>query len=149
MVDKENRLKAASLIQAFRQGGITNDQFVHAFPHSHDQAIQAISSMLWFCYDDLHVHRLAGKHALTVEGETMVDRCILFLNTNLEYSGETNFASLLAPLKKILALGNTESPKEAHFVRENPPNRRRPRIPETRCRDGQGAARRAIQDASR
>jgi hypothetical protein len=101
MVDTENRLKAASLIQDFRDGNITNEEFVSAFPRSEDKAIQAIGSMLWFCYDDLHEHRLTGKHALTVEGEKLVDRCILFLNTNLEYFGETGFTSILAPVKKF------------------------------------------------
>ena len=101
MLDKENRLKAATLIQDFRQGRITNDEFVAAFPRSQDRAIQAISKMLWFCYDDLREHRLTGKHALTAEGEMLVDRCILFLNTNLEYTGKTNFVDFLAPVKKL------------------------------------------------
>jgi hypothetical protein len=52
-------------------------------------------------YDDLHEHCLTGKHALTSEGEMLVDRCILFLNTNLEYMGEINFISFLAPIKKL------------------------------------------------
>jgi hypothetical protein len=101
MVDTKNRLKAASLIQDFREGSITNDEFVSAFPRSQDKAIQAISSMLWFSYDDLHEHHLTGKHALTVEAEKLVDRCILFLNSNLEYSGQTSFISFLGPLKKF------------------------------------------------
>jgi hypothetical protein len=101
MLDKENRLKVASLIQDFRQGRVTNDEFVAAFPRSQDKAIQAISSMLWFCYDDVHEHRLTGKHALTAEGEMLVDRCVLFLNTNLEYTGTTNFIGFLAPVRKL------------------------------------------------
>ncbi len=101
MLDKESRLKAANLIQSFRQGRITNDEFVAAFPRSQDKAIQAIGSMLWSCYDDLHEHRLSDKHALTAEGELLVDRCILFLNTSLEYSGKTNFTDFLAPVRKL------------------------------------------------
>jgi hypothetical protein len=101
MLDKENRLKVANLIQAFRHRRITNDEFVAAFPRSQDKAIQAIGSMLWFCYDDLHEHRLSDKRALTAEGELLVDRCILFLNTSLEYSGKTNFTDLLAPVRKL------------------------------------------------
>jgi hypothetical protein len=83
MMDKASRLKAANLIQDFRQGKITNDEFVRAFPRSDDKAVKAIGSMLWFCYDDLHEHRLIGKHALSADGEMLVDRCILFLNTDL------------------------------------------------------------------
>lgn len=105
MLDKENRLKAARLIQEFRQGYITNYQFVDAFPRSEDKAIQAISSMLWFSYDDVREHRLTGKRALTAEGEMLIDRCILFLNTNLEYTGKTNFVDFLAPMKKLYRWG--------------------------------------------
>lgn len=101
MLDKENRLKAARLIQEFRQGSITNYEFADAFPRSNDKAIQAISSMLWFSYDDVREHRLTGKRSLTAEGEMLVDRCILFLNTNLEYTGKTNFIDFLAPVKKL------------------------------------------------
>lgn len=101
MLDRENRLKAANLIQAFRQGHVTNNEFIATFPRSQDKAIRAINSMLWFCYDDLHEHRLIGKQALTAEGELLVDRCILFLNTNLEYTGKTNFVDLLAPVRKL------------------------------------------------
>ena len=100
-MDRASRLKAANLIQDFRQGKITNDEFIHAFPRSDDKAIQAINSMLWFCYSDLREHRLTGKHALTVEREMLVDRCILFLNSDFEYSGQTTFISFLAPLKKF------------------------------------------------
>jgi hypothetical protein len=101
MVDKQSRLKAANLIEEFKRGSITNDEFVAAFPRSPDGAIRAIYSILWFCYDDLREHRLTGKWALTDEGEQLFGRCILFLKTDLEYTGAANFVSLFAPFLRI------------------------------------------------
>ena len=101
MVDKHSRLKALNLIHDFKHGVITNDEFVTAFPRSNDAAIGAIGSMLWFCYDDLRQHRLTGKWALTLEGEKLFDRCILFLKTDLEYYGPANLASISMALKRL------------------------------------------------
>ena len=100
MVDKQSRLKAANLVQDFKSGRITNDEFVAAFPSSDDAAIMAIRSMLWFCYDDLREHRLTGKWALTDDGENLFNRCILFLKTDLEYCGRKNLASISASLER-------------------------------------------------
>jgi hypothetical protein len=101
MVDKQSRLKAAKLIQDFKNGGITNDEFVVAFPRSDDPAIVAIRSMLWCSYDDLREHRLTGKWALSEQGVKLFDQCILFLKTDLEYIGQTKFVSLLEPLRRL------------------------------------------------
>lgn len=101
MVDKQSRLKTANLIQDFKHGVITNDEFVAGFPRSNDAAIGAIRSVLWFCYDDLREHRLTGKWALTVEGEKLFDRCILFLKTDLEYHGPANLASIPMALERL------------------------------------------------
>ena len=101
MVDKQSRLKAATLIQDFKRGSITNDEFVAIFPRSDDAAIGAIRSMLWFCYDDLREHHLTGNYALTEEGEQLFDRCILFLKTDLEYHGRTNLVSIPASLERF------------------------------------------------
>src|SRR5271170_2184172 len=101
MVDQANRLKAAALIRQFGLGSITNDQFADALPCSNDEAIRAIRSMLWFCYSDLHEHRLAGKHALKPEWRDLFDRCVMFLNTDLEYTEETKFVSVAAPFERL------------------------------------------------
>jgi hypothetical protein len=101
MVDTQSWLKAAKLIQDFKRGRITNDEFVAGFPNSPDTAIGAIRSMLWFCYDDLREHRLTGKWALTEEGERLFDRCILFLKTDFEYHGRANLGSIPASLDRF------------------------------------------------
>ena len=101
MVDKQSRLKAAKLIQDFKSGLVTNDEFVAAFPHSDDPAIRGIRSMLWFCYDDLRVHRLTSKWALTDYGEQLFNRCILFLKTDIEYYGPENLLSFPESFKRF------------------------------------------------
>jgi hypothetical protein len=101
MVDRHNRLQASNLIQAFKSGLVTNDEFVAAFPRSGDAAIRAIRSMLWLCYDDLREHRLTGKWALTGYGEKLFNRCVLFLKTDLEYYGPENLLSFRESFKRL------------------------------------------------
>jgi hypothetical protein len=101
MVDKPTRLKAAHLIEDFTQGKLTNDEFVDRCPKSADKSLRAISSMTWFAYSDLREHRLEGKHALTDKGKEMFQRCIVFLNTELEYSGPDDLFDATAGLKRL------------------------------------------------
>jgi hypothetical protein len=101
MIDKTSRLKAASLLHQFRRGNITNDKFVRAFPRSNDAVLRAIEQMAWFCYSDLREHRLTGRNALNPEWQQLFDRCVLFLNTRIEYSGSTRFISLATPFKRL------------------------------------------------
>jgi hypothetical protein len=73
----------------------------HRPARSRDKAIGAIRSRLWYCYDDLREHRLAGKWALTEEGEKLFSQCILFLGTDLEYHGHANLAGFSASFERI------------------------------------------------
>ena len=87
MVDRPARDRAAALVRDFRDGRIDNDRFADDFPaRSDDRALRAIYSMLWYSYDDLHRHRLTGKHALTPMGTALFDRCIAFLESDEEYA---------------------------------------------------------------
>ena len=87
MIDRPARDRAAGLIRDFRDGGIDNDRFAGGFPvKSDDRAIRAIRTMLYYAYDDLHRHKLAGKHALTPEAKARFNRCIAFLESDEEYA---------------------------------------------------------------
>jgi hypothetical protein len=101
VADKPKRLEAAALIQEFFEGRLTNFGFADRFPRSSDKALLAIHSVLWFVYDELREHRLEGKHKLTEEGRDIFQRCILFLSTELEYTGIENFVDLAAPFKRL------------------------------------------------
>ena len=100
MVDKAKRLVVASLIEEFVSCHLTNFQFTERYPHSEDCSLGAIHSMLWFTYDDLREHRLEGKHALTGEARDVLERCVLFLRSDLEYVGPRGFVSLTAPFNR-------------------------------------------------
>jgi len=95
------RLKAAHLIEDFMRGNLTNYGFEDRYPKSADKSLQAIRSMAWFAYSDLREHRLEGKHALTEKEKEVFQRCILFLNTELEYSGPDDFFDATAGLKRL------------------------------------------------
>jgi hypothetical protein len=101
MVDKAKRLEAAALIEKFEACQITNFQFQDRFPRSVDPALHAVNDVLWLSYSDIREHRLDGKHALTPEARNMFERCVLFLRTDIEYTGTRSFVSLSAPIKRL------------------------------------------------
>jgi len=88
MVDKDNRLKAAAVIREFMNGALTSFDLEERFPSSSDKALRAVSIMLWFFYDDLLEHRLSR---LTPKEQAIFKRCILFLQTDIEYTGPMAF----------------------------------------------------------
>lgn len=99
MIDREKRDKGAALLRQLSDAEITNDEFDDAFPRSReDWAIDAIFWMAWSHYDDLHNHRLVGKHALNEEGRELFRRCEIFLLSDLEYG---------YPKKEFSKLGST------------------------------------------
>lgn len=86
MVDRAKRDLARNLVLSLANGEITNDQFEDEYPSNPgDAALWAIATTTWLFYDDLHKHKLTGKHALTGEGRKLFERCALFLSTDLEY----------------------------------------------------------------
>jgi hypothetical protein len=101
MVDKAKRMEAAKLIEDFLSCRITNLEYDGSYPCSDDPALLAIYSRLWFAYSDIDEHRMDGKHALSSEGRQVAENCILFLKTEVEYRGPTNFISLSAPFKRL------------------------------------------------
>jgi hypothetical protein len=86
-IDIDARKQAAELVQKFRDGVITNDEFRDSWPCSKgkdkhgDRALGAINSMLWFTYSDTRSHKLT----LTPDLRSLYDRCFLFLNSDIEY----------------------------------------------------------------
>lgn len=72
----------------FAAGRLTNRQYESAANRlvaSRDRAIASIWSVVWRFYDDLRVHRLAGKWRLPPESRRAVARAIVFLHTELPY----------------------------------------------------------------
>ncbi|MFZ1085523.1 MAG: hypothetical protein WAN35_11195 [Terracidiphilus sp.] len=87
MLDMENRSVAAELIRQYLDCLLTNDEFDDRYPRSKDEAILTFKGILWFSWDDLYSHKLEGKHQLSDKNRAMFERCITFLQTDLEYTG--------------------------------------------------------------
>ena len=86
-VDRKARRLYAQLIRRFLANEITNREYEDGVPDTHedDQGIWQIYDELWAFYDDIGTHKLEGKHALDQEGRELFERCILFLESDLEY----------------------------------------------------------------
>lgn len=86
MIDRPARDAAATALRRFMEGAISNREFARLYPaRSEDPAIRAIDVHIWFCYSDLTEYALSGKHALSDDSRVLFERCISFLETDLEY----------------------------------------------------------------
>jgi hypothetical protein len=113
---KRRRL-AADLVRRLGDGKITNDEFDAQYPESEDRAIKAIHQFLWFHWDDRFSHILEGPYRLNKETFAIVDRCIAFLQKDLEYTGPlpmTNIPESIMRTWKSL-LGKDQSPIQGSF----------------------------------
>ncbi len=95
MIDTQARKSAISaLTRFFLQGGTTNFQYMDNYPlRSKDPALKSIYWMLWGLYSDVRKHKMSGSHALTPETMELVNRCILFLQTDREYEWDSRLFS--------------------------------------------------------
>jgi hypothetical protein len=73
------------LLRRFLGGQITNDTFCDAAFAADDPIIDAIFDSAWVFYDDLKAHKLIGKHRPSAEERRMIQRWILFLDSDLPY----------------------------------------------------------------
>src|SRR3954463_6203619 len=87
MVDIQARREGARLLAEFFDGKITNDEYNDAFPSgSADTGLNVVYRRIWGYYSDLHSHYLE-QHELFEYDNALFQRCIDFLNTDLEYKG--------------------------------------------------------------
>ncbi len=71
-----------------------------------DRAFNAIASAIWGSYDDMREHFLGDGLELPAEARALLDRCILFMQTDFPYRWEReNFISVqpLEPIRRLLA----------------------------------------------
>lgn len=90
MVDREKRDAAAAILEGYRSKRLSNAAF-EDFPKSPDRALRAVEKTVWFMYDDLTEHYCDGPHALNAYSASIVDRCILFLHSDVAYEWPTPF----------------------------------------------------------
>jgi hypothetical protein len=86
MVIQRDRRRLAEAMRHLAAGQITNDEFEErGFFRSEDPAVREIQSAAWQLYSDNRSYRLQGKHRLSDESRTAVARCVLFLDSPLEF----------------------------------------------------------------
>jgi len=106
MVDRAARDRAANAIRAFMEGSISNREYDRRYPRSKDDpAVWGIYSNSWFFYSDTSEHALAGKHALTGGGRAFMERCLLFLKSDLEFQWPSTKLRMWYPLLRLIGLG--------------------------------------------
>ena len=106
MVDRHARNIAAEALRDFMEGSISNKEYERRYPKSKDDpALWGIYANIWFCYSDTSEHTLSGKHALTDDGRAIVERCLLFLKSDLEFQWPATKLRLWYPLLRLIGLG--------------------------------------------
>lgn len=107
-IDVAARKRLAELARHLATGRSTNFEFDDAVPRSSERAIHKIYfNGLWPLYDDLVLHRLTGRWALTPEGRLWVARIILFLRSDQPYRYYTpgRLAAVLSVPLALVTLG--------------------------------------------
>jgi hypothetical protein len=120
MVNREKRLLARRLIEGFAGGTVTSREIDADFPRDKvDRALGAIWRELWFLWDDFRTHTLTGKYAPTSEQRALINRCIAFLGSDLEYEWPpSKGASLRLILLRFLRLHERARTLEAREFKE-------------------------------
>ena len=96
MVDRTQRDTARRVLRSLIAGELTNDEFEAQFPRAeHDMAVQAIKTNVWMLYSDLRRHKLTGKHELNAGTRALLKRCVVFLDTDLDFEWPVPRISLL------------------------------------------------------
>ena len=85
MVDRAARDKAATAVERFWAGEITNDELEKLWPNSRDRAVVAVESFIWLLYSDLKEHRIRDEDKSDPEIALRVGTCIRFLRCDEEY----------------------------------------------------------------
>lgn len=86
MIDKNSRKLLAKNLKDLVEGTITTDQFCFSKPKSeNDRAVDSIWAFGDSLYSDATEYTLQGKYAVRGISCDLAQRCILFLETDLEY----------------------------------------------------------------
>ena len=104
------RAQAANLVRKYRDGEISNYQFEESFEPlwrlTADRAVKAIGTGIWNTYSDYREHKLADGRELPEALRSCLDRCVLFLESDLPYMWEQdNLAGIayVTPLFRLLS----------------------------------------------
>ena len=116
MVDRNKRDKAAAALRDLIDGKITNDDFMAKFATCKDDpALRAVLYFAWGQFSDLRVHTLTGNDSPTPERRAFLERCCLFLMTDLEFEWPVPKPSLGKGLLEMIGLGRWFRPSEEEY----------------------------------
>ena len=116
MVNLADRQRVAELIRGLISGAVTNRQFELDYPiASPDLGVREICTELWLYYDDFTEHSLVELYSSNPAARALLDRCILFLGTDLEYGWppRIRFPSRRLRLLRMLRMAKSAERLEA------------------------------------
>jgi len=106
MVERCKRDKAATVIRDLIDGKITNEEFMRQFPRSGDDpALPAILTAAWMQFSDRRIHRLTGRDTPTPDSRAVLERCWLFLATELEFQWPPRKSRVGKGLLQLIGFG--------------------------------------------
>ena len=115
MVDRAKRDFGAAVLRDLLDGRITNDEFMGRFPRGTDPALRAVLDFAWKQFSDLRAHTLTERDAPTPERRAVLERCYLFLRTDLEFEWPMPTHTIRRGLLQILSLGRLFRPSEGDY----------------------------------
>jgi len=87
---------------------------MQSFPKSQDPALKAIRYFAWGQFSDLRVHTLTERDAPLPEHRALIGRCLLFLQTDLEFKWPSP-PGLGEGLLRIASLGRWSGTSEEEY----------------------------------
>lgn len=117
MVDTKARIIFSRALARFAKGTITNFEYEREFESqfpadTNDLAILRIRDKIACLYSDLNEHKLDGDRSPVAEVRAVIDRCILFLHTDLEYE----WPKRKTLVDRFLQVLNLDGTKQASFL---------------------------------
>jgi hypothetical protein len=106
MVDRTKRNEGLKTLRDLLDGKITNDEFVSHFPKvEEDPALAAILQAAWMQFSDRRIHKLTGRDSPTPELRAILERCCVFLSTNLEFQWPQSKSRIGKGMLQLFGLG--------------------------------------------
>jgi hypothetical protein len=106
MVDRHARDIAGDALQDLLRGSISNDEYERKYPIAKDDpALRAIFVQVWFYYSDMHEHKLTSRYVPSDASRAFLERCVLFLKSNLEFQWPKSEFRLRYGIMRLLGLG--------------------------------------------
>lgn len=121
MIDRTSRDRLASALRHYVSGRITNDDLDDLVVDWRDRGAAVIKDRSWCLYDDTNYddtkqHRASGRHYLPKPARDEIGRWILFVESDLEYTGpEFNFIQIVNWPMNLLTFGWWERQKQKRF----------------------------------